>query len=279
MPSVSAVQSNRQNFYFGSLGLIFVSISLFGTLFLKHPANDPSVVQLADYLLIMGLVAMVFVTPLALDKTPPSAMKYNILALPLSFLVGLGFIAFFKALPLTTLMPELDEFFATFFFNEELVTLSAFGLPTEITMFFVASIEELTFRVAFPVLFMVMFPKEIPEGLRWAAVVAASSVLFGMWHLFAYSADVTLIWTAMFAGVLLSVGYRIGVAAGGYDLAFLGVVIGHYFWNLVMSGVVMSIPAMFSSMFIVIGFVLLLSPKTQKIFMTTIGKYKRGIFR
>jgi hypothetical protein len=279
--SASVNQTSRQTFPFGILALIFISISLFGTLFLKHPSNDPKVIQLADYLLIMCLASFVPIIPLALDHTPPDAIEYNIFALLISFLVGLGFVAIFRALaqPFTTFIPELNEFFDVFFVNEELATLSVFNLPTEITMFFVASIEELTFRVALPVLFMRFYSKKFPSGLMWLAVISASSVLFGMWHLFAYNADTILIGTAMIAGILLSVGYRLGAAAGGRDLAFLGVVIGHYFWNLTVSGLAMAIPVMVLALVFIVAFVLLLSPKTQRAFMTTIGKYKRGLFR
>lgn len=279
MPTPRLLKETRLFFPFGVFALVFSSISLYGTLLLKHPANAPGVITLADYLLAMGMVSMPFVLVLTFMPLPPNVVKYNIVGLIASFFIGLGFIAFLKALPFSTFIPQLEEFFTTFFFNDQLATLATVNLPTEVTMFFVASIEELTFRVAIPVIIIIIIPVNISMEARWVAAMIGSSTLFGMWHIFAYSGSITLMATAIVAGVMLSFAYQVGVRAGGGDLAFIGIVIGHYFWNVTMAGLTMAIPFMLSFMFIVIAFAFTVSPESQRTTMIFIGKLMRSVQR
>jgi len=265
----------REVFPFGVFSLVFVSISLFGTLLLKHPANEPNVVALADYLLIMGTLALIFAVALTFSPRPPNTVKFNIMALPVSFLLGLGFIAIIKGIGFSTLFIGLQDFFETFMVNPVLTSFSSVGLPTEISMFFVASIEELTFRIAIPAIIMIAIPLNIGVEARWGVAVFGSSLLFGMWHIFAYGGDTTLMVTAMVSGGLLSVAYRIGEKIGGHDLAFLGIVGGHYYWNLVASNIANSFVYMIVFMVIVILFAMTVSSESQR----STAKYVSGIIR
>jgi len=281
------IKANREIFRFGFIALIFVSISIFGTLFLTHPSNAPEVVTLSLYLLIMGIVALILTMSLTFNFDPPSAKNYNILGFFLAFFVGLGFIALFKALSLNTLLGSFsvglgeafDELYTTFFFNESLATFSSTGLTTEVLMLFVATIEELMFRVAFPALIITLFPLDIDVEWRWLFAIGISSLLFGMWHLFAYSGSSNLMITAMVAGVILSFGYRIGAKAGGHDLAFLGVVAGHYFWNITMSGSPDALGAIVVFMALVVGMVFLASPRSKVVTMKYVSNLWRSFTR
>lgn len=275
--TVSSAPANRQIFPFGVIALVFVSISILGTLFLKHPAVDPATAILADYLFAMGLLALVIALVLNYDPTPPGAKQYNVFAIIISFLIGLGFIALFRSFPLSVLLPQSDEFFATFFFNEQLASLSTVTMPVEVAMFFVASIEELAFRVAIPSLIIILFPHTIGVELRWFFSILIASVLFGMWHLFAYGGNTALLVTAIIAGVLFSFAYRVGALAGGFDLAFLGIVLGHYFWNITMAESPTAILAMLSFMGIAIAFVFLLSPRSQDATVRFLSNVRRMI--
>jgi len=281
------VQANRKIFRFGFIALLFVSLSIFGTLFLKHPSNTPEVVALSDYLLVMGIIGLVLSLSLTFDFEPPSARGYNVMAFFLSFLVGLGFISLFKALSLdilfglfsSNLEGAFDELYSTFFFNEELATFSSVGLPTEVFMLFVASIEELMFRVGIPALIIVLFPLDISVEWRWLVSIIIASLLFGMWHLFAYSGDMTLMTTAVIAGIMLSFAYRLGAKAGGYDLAFLGIVAGHYFWNLTMSNSPVALGATLTFLALSIGLVFLASPRSQDATIRYISNLRRSLLR
>lgn len=274
------LQKTREIFPFGVFSLVFLSISLFGTLLLKHPANEPNVVILADYLLIMGTLSLVFAIALTFSPRSPSSVQFNILALPVSFLLGLGLIALIKGIGFSTLFIGLQDFYESFFVNPELATFSSVGLPTEIAMFFVASIEELMFRIAIPAIIVVAIPiKRVTVEGRWFAAMIGSSLLFGTWHIFAYGGDTTLMVTAIVAGLLLTVAYRVGALIGGHDLAFLGIVGGHYYWNLVASNVSSSFIYLGFYMILVFLFALLVSGESQKSTMKYISGIIRGIQR
>lgn len=274
------LKKTREIYPFGVFSLVFVAISLFGTLLLKHPANDPKTVVLADYLLFMGTLSLIFAIALTFSPRSPGAIQFNIMALPVSFLIGLGIIALVKGLGLSTLFIGLQDFLDTFFINPELSALSSVGLPTEIAMFFVATVEELMFRVAIPAIIVVAIPiKRVSVEGRWFAALIGSSFLFGMWHIFAYNGDTTLMVTAIVAGVLLSFAYRIGAFMGGHDLAFLGIVGGHYYWNLVASGVPSAIIYLGFYMLIAVLFALLVSGESQRSTMKYISSIMRGLRR
>jgi membrane protease YdiL (CAAX protease family) len=257
MSKAHIVRGSKETYPFGVIALIFCSISIFGTLFLKHPANDPDLIALSDYLLTMGLVALVIIVAFGIDVRSPDQPQISLLGFFSSFLIGLGLVALLK--------------------NLVLATYSAVGVPMDITMFFVATIEELAFRVAIPILVFRFFPMDWDREPRWFAGVVISSFLFGMWHLFAYGADMGLMISALVAGVILSVGYRVGTLFGGGDLAFLGIVAGHYFWNLTASGTVTALSSLLTFIALVIGMAWLINPHFRKSVFTAIPMIRRRI--
>ena len=219
--AIEEVRATRMVYPFGLLALTFVLISVFATTFLSHPENDPKVIELASYLLTMALVSFIILGIFGVDLRSPAVIRYNILGMFVAFGIGLGF----QALARTFFsLPNAFSYLAT--------TYSAIPIDIELLMFFVATIEELTFRVAIPIWIFRFIPRRAGIGGKWLGAMIVSTLAFAMWHWFAYNADVAMIGSAAVAGVLLSVGYRVGELLGGDELAFLGIVAGHWIWNI-----------------------------------------------
>jgi membrane protease YdiL (CAAX protease family) len=257
MSKAQVINEARRTYPFGVISLIFCSISIFGTLFLKHPANDPEVIALSDYLLTMGMVALIIILSFGIDQRSPDQPQISLVGFFSAFLIGLGLVALLK--------------------NVILATYTTIGVPIDITMLFVATIEELAFRVAIPILIFRFFPRVWAREPRWIAGLIISSLLFGMWHLFAYGAEMGLMISAVVAGVILSIGYRVGTLFNGGDLAFLGIVAGHYFWNLTASDTPTAISSLLTFIALVVGLAWIINPHFRKSVWTAIPMIRRRI--
>jgi len=215
------VRLTRAVYPFGLLALTFVLISIFATTFLSHPENDPKVIELASYLLTMGLVSFIILGIFGISLRSPADKSYNLLGMFLAFGIGLGFQAILRTF---IAIPNA--------FSQLAITYSSVPLDMELLMFFVATIEELTFRVAIPIWIFTFIPRRAGVGGKWLGATIVSTLAFAGWHWFAYQANIAMIGSAMFAGVLLSIGYRVGELVGGGELSFLGIVAGHWVWNI-----------------------------------------------
>ncbi len=91
-----------------------------------------------------------------------------------------------------------------------------------ITQFAVGIIEEGIFRVAIPRLLM-------GKGINSFAVILLSALIFGLFHWNAYGGMIGGIIIATIAGIIQSLAYATSRSA-------IGVMIGHTFWNLSVSG-------------------------------------------
>lgn len=240
---------------FGTIALIFVSLSIFATLFLKHPSNTPEMTTFADYLLIMGIASMIPILARGFQLVNVETQRISILGFFLSFLIGLGLVALIK--------------------NVILSTYSVAGVQTEVVMLFVATIEEVFFRVALPSMLFYFVPKDSNNNVVWLAGVAISSIAFGFWHIHAYNASDALMLNAMLAGVVLSFGYRFGAWTGGGDLAFMGIVGGHYFWNLTASGIDTAIYWILFYFFIITALMYLINPHFRKSISLAVPEFQR----
>ncbi len=143
----------KEYFSFGIISLSIVVISLFFTLFYAHPSNSARIVAVASYLLTMGIVSMIvvlfFVRGESANTTPERRM--GLLGFYVAFLFPMGLISLVRLTGSTA--------FDAFFVNDELATLSSVTLPVELLMLFVATIEELAFRIALPLIIMFFLPK------------------------------------------------------------------------------------------------------------------------
>jgi hypothetical protein len=98
-------------------------------------------------------------------------------------------------------------------------------------MFLVATIEELAFRVALSMAIYMFFPSD-KFMVRMFASFLLSSIAFAVWHLFAYEADTGMMIIAGIAGVMFFIGYQLGRWTGGGETSFIGIVAGHWLWNI-----------------------------------------------
>ena len=78
MSKAQVIRGAKNTYPFGVIALIFCSISIFGTLFLKHPANDPEVIALSDYLLTMGMVALLIILSFGIDQRSPDQPQISL---------------------------------------------------------------------------------------------------------------------------------------------------------------------------------------------------------
>lgn len=248
----------RAVFPFGLLALTFVLISVFAVTFLSHPDNDPQVVQLATYLLMLALVSFIILGIIGINLRSPAGKDYNILGLFVAFFIGLGFQAITRYI---FIIPSAFSTVAT--------TYATLPISMELLMFFVATIEELTFRVAIPMWIFLFIPRSA-GFLRWVGAVVVSTIAFGAWHYYAYGADWGLVFSAFLAGAMFSLGYRFGEFVGGGELAFLGIVAGHWLWNITVVPSPNAFVYVIAYLLVVVVFVIIINQRARFILVEVI---------
>lgn len=253
MSSASRVSPSTR-YPFGVFSLVFVILSLLLLTFFKHPDNSPSLIVLADFLWTLGIVSLIIIAFVyiysAPDKTGITGRRYNPLGMWVAFLVGLGALAILK-----TASPYMSIFDP--FSNMDL-DLSSLPIDINLFMFLVATIEELMFRAALAMFIYWAFPHK-DEWVKLLASLLLSNGLFAIWHWFAYQADVGMMVIAFFAGGVLTVGYWAGSLIGGGEISFIGIVCGHWLWNISSAGGMESILLVSFVLIIVTGVVLLVN--------------------
>lgn len=102
------------------------------------------------------------------------------------------------------------------------VTIFTVALGAIITQFAVGIVEEGIFRVSIPRLLT-------GKGINPFAIILLSSIIFGLFHWTAYGGNTMGIMVAVIAGIIQSLAYATSRSA-------IGVMLGHTFWNLSVSG-------------------------------------------
>lgn len=255
--SVSRARSPAFWFPFGLVSILVYSIIFMMMMLLENPANDPQVVKVIGYFRIMGTGGLIFIIITTLysrkiDRTPIVDKMYNPIGIWVAFAMGLGFLAILRIFAPT----------ANSFSNVDF-DLASLPVGPEFFMFIVASTEEMFFRVAVPMFFYLATPSN--EGVKWLSALVISSGVFAAWHWFAYNADEGLMLIAFVAGVMLFLGYQLGAKVGGGELAYLGVVAGHWLWNISSIG---NVDAFMLVMIFLVGVtvvVIFISPRSASV--------------
>lgn len=214
---------------FGLLSLSFALISMFATTFFSHPENDPTVVTITSYLRTLGFMGFILIFGVLIytkevDRRSIMDKQYNPVGMWLAFLLGLGGLAVLK-----TIGPNANPFSALS------IQFSSLQIDMEVFMFMVATIEELMFRVGVAMAVYRFYPSR-SSFVKLGVATGVSSVMFAMWHYFAYQGNIPMMIVSAIAGVFLTAGYLLGAKYGAGDLSFIGIVAGHWLWNISLSG-------------------------------------------
>lgn len=271
MSTRSKMTPASEVFPFGFFSLSFAVISILLTSFFTNPANDPRLIELADFLLKMGLVALIFIlfvfvlgTP---DRTPIMERMYNPVGMWIAFLVGMGFPAILMAIAPT--FAVLNPF------SNYDVNFSTMALNIETLMFLVATIEELTFRVALAMIIYIAFPSK-SFWIKILASILLSNGAFAFWHWWAYKADFGMMVVAFIAGLMFTLGYQAGARMGGGELSFVGIVMGHWLWNITAFGTSYALVLVFGVLFVMTLFILLVNPHSMRLLVGFISRVVGG---
>ncbi len=249
---------------FGLFSLGFVLLSIVLTTFLSHPENPPAILQITDYLRILGVVALILILFVFVfsppDRTSFAQKQINPVGMYVAFGVGLGLLAI-----MVTISPSGNAF------SSYLATFSSLQLDRNLMMFLVATIEELMFRVAFPMFVYIWFPGG--TGRKLIAATLISTGLFAMWHWFAYNADLGAMAISFVAGLLLTAGYQLGgYRFQGGETAFIGIVAGHWLWNTSLVTGMEAVVMVFGFMFVMTIFILLVNRYALSWIVSTIAR-------
>ncbi|MFW9992025.1 MAG: type II CAAX prenyl endopeptidase Rce1 family protein [Candidatus Odinarchaeota archaeon] len=252
-------------FPFGILASFIVVTVMLITLLLSHPSNISGQVSVAEYLYYMGIFSFILLfIARNIDTTSLATANYSLLGFIVAFTVGMGGLAMARSIA-----------FANVDFSY-IANLSVTGLPNELFMLLVATTEEFFFRVALP-LYISKFLFILPREAKWFGAILVSSAIFGYWHVFAYSANANLIFVAAVAGFIFSLAYRMGSFFGGGDLAFAGIIAGHYYWNLSASGLPTALPALVIFSLLVLLFIAMVNPRFKTGMLTNVASIRRAV--
>jgi len=254
-------------FPFGLFSLTFALASVMAMTLFLNPANDPQVIELMSYFWIMGVVALFFILFTmvysgSVDRTQIMNREYNPIGMYVAFLFGLGALAILKVFAPTT------NTFSNVGFD-----LSILPMDENVFMFIVATIEELFFRIALGMFIYMIIPSN--ESVKLLSALIGTAGGFAVWHWFAYQADLGMMMIALFAGVLLFIGFQLGAKVGGGELSFIGIVAGHWLWNISSVGALDSFLLVGVFLVIMTVIVLFVSPRTSRVMIN----YIKGVIR